>query len=123
MAAAVLFLLLVASGVIFFVVYRRQNRRIEELDEARERVEQEETRVFDFLHGMGITLSETTRPADLHARIVEGALEVLRGTAGALYLSKEPTGTLRPAYISKECPPFFEISEKTRAGAGVDTRR
>jgi sigma-B regulation protein RsbU (phosphoserine phosphatase) len=118
MAAAVLFLLLVASGVIFFVVYRRQNRRIEELDEARERVEQEETRVFDFLHGMGITLSETTRPADLHARIVEGALEVLRGTAGALYLSKEPTGTLRPAYISKECPPFFEISEKTRAEGG-----
>src|SRR4051794_6799085 len=118
MAAAVLLLLLVGSGVIFFIVYRRQNRRIDELDEARERVEQEETRVFNFLHGMGITLSETTRPADLHARIVEGALEVLRGRAGALYLSKEANGTLRPAYVSKECPPFFEISEKARAEGG-----
>src|SRR4051794_25547514 len=118
MAAGVLFLLLVASGVIFFIVYRRLQQRIEQLDAARERVEQEETRVFDFLHGMGITLSETTRPADLHARIVEGALEVLRGSAGALYLSPEATGTLRPAFISKQCPPFFEIPDKARAEGG-----
>ncbi|HEV7401277.1 MAG TPA: GAF domain-containing SpoIIE family protein phosphatase [Chthoniobacteraceae bacterium] len=118
MAVAILSVLLVASSVTFFIVYRRLQRRIEELDEARVRIEQEETRVFDFLHGMGITLSETTRPADLHARIVNGALEVLRGPAGALYLSPEASGTLRPAFISKECPPFFEIPDKTRAEGG-----
>src|SRR4051812_48977129 len=108
MAAAILLILCGASTLIFFLVYRRQQRQIEGLEEARLRIEQEETRVFDFLHGMGITLSETTRPADLHARIVNGALEVLRGTVGALYLSPETSGTLRPAFISKDCPPFFE---------------
>src|SRR3954454_23263449 len=107
MGTAALLFLLGASLGIWWVTYRRQQRRIEELDAARVQVEQEETRVFDFLHGMGVTLSETMRPADLHARIVDGALKVLRGQSGALYLSPEPNGSLRPAFISKECPPFF----------------
>jgi len=97
----------------FFRRLPRLQRRIEELDEARERVEQEETRVFDFLHGMGTTLSETTRPSDLHARIVNGALEVLRGSAGALYLSSEASGTLRPAFV----PRIVRLLRDSRKGA------
>lgn len=104
--------------VAFAIVYLRQMRRIEELDAARERIKQEETRVFDFLHGIGVTLTETTRTADLHAQIVEGAMRVLSAQCGSLYLASDGSGVLRPAFISKNCPPFFEIPESARADGG-----
>ena len=35
-----------------------------------------------------------------------------------LYLSPEPNSSLRPAFVSKECPPFFEVPGKARAEGG-----
>ncbi len=96
-----------------------QQRRIRSLDEAREKVEQEETRVFDFLHRLGESLSETTRPADLHARIVEGAQRVLKAQAGALYLETEGGSSLRAAFLSRDCPPLVEIPEQARQEGGA----
>src|SRR4051794_269323 len=118
MWVAVLLVLLAATVVTFGLVYGRQVRRIVRLDAARKKVEQEETRVFDFLHRLGVSLSETTRPGDLHARIVEGALRVLNAQTGALYLANDPSGTLRPAYMAKDCPAFFEVQEKARQESG-----
>ncbi len=121
MVEAVLSALLVAVTVTSGVVYRRQQRRIEQLDKARERIQLEETRVFDFLHGLGTALSDSSRPSDLHVLIVEGALRILNAHGGALYLANSATEELRPAFVSRGCPPFFEVPPEIAAQAGKGT--
>jgi phosphoserine phosphatase RsbU/P len=123
MWAGIFFAFLVAVAVAFRLVYRRLQRRIELLDRARERVELEETRVFDFLHGLGAALSDSSRPSDLHVLIVEGALRILNAHGGALYLWDARHNELRPAFVTRGCPPFFEppANIKAQAGKGAGT--
>ncbi len=108
---------LLALAAVFAYVYRRQRGTIEALHKVRERLLLEETRVFDFLHGLGTALSDTSRPSDLHALIVEGALRILNGYGGALYLAGEDGGELRPAFVSRSCPPFLDLPAEVRAQA------
>jgi sigma-B regulation protein RsbU (phosphoserine phosphatase) len=102
----------------FFFVYRRQQRAIQELRRARDKIEIEEARVFDFLHGLGTALSDTSRPADLHVLIVEGALRILEASGGALYLVERKGDHLRPAFVSRNCPPFFPVPESVQQQQG-----
>jgi len=118
MWADIFFALFVAVSAAFGAVYRRQQKRMELLDKARERIQLEETRVFDFLHGLGTALSDTSRPSDLHVLIVEGALRILNAHGGALYLASPNSDELRPAFVSRGCPPFFEIPTNVAAQAG-----
>ena len=106
-----------ALGVSFLVVYRRQRRQIEALEASRAKIQLEETRVFDFLHGLGTALSEDARSDELHRLIVEGAMRILDGQGGALYLANEKSGQLRPAHISRSCPALFEVPVKSAASA------
>ncbi len=115
--ALLLALLAVVTGV-FLYVYRRQQATIAELNRAREKIAREEKRVFDFLHGLGTALSETSRPADLHGLIVEGALRVLEATGGALYIADRKSDQLRPTFVSRSCPPFFEVPESQQQQPG-----
>src|ERR1700722_20003859 len=117
-AALLFFVLLVATSIAFFVVVRRQQTLIRCAVKARERIELEETRVFDFLHGLGTALSDTARPTDLHVLIVEGALRILNSQGGALYLSDAAKRQLQPMFVSRNFPPFFEIPENIRKEAG-----
>ena len=98
-----------ALGVAFLIVYRRLRTQIEILEAARAKIQLEEARVFDFLHGLGEALSEDARTDDLHRMIVEGAMRILDAQGGALYLANEKSGQLRPAFISKNCPALFEV--------------
>jgi sigma-B regulation protein RsbU (phosphoserine phosphatase) len=107
--------LLVALAVFSAVFYRRLNRQIAQLEKARAKIQLEETRVFDFLHGLGTALSEEARPDDLHRLIVEGAMRILDAQGGALYLGDRKTGQLRPAFISKHCHALFEVPAQTAA--------
>src|SRR5436190_23381521 len=107
--------LLVALAVFSAVFYRRLNRQITLLEKARAKIQLEETRVFDFLHGLGTALSEEARPDDLHRLIVEGAMRILDAQGGALYLGDRKTGQLRPAFISKHCHALFEVPAQTAA--------
>lgn len=111
---AILFTLLLATLVVFALVYQRQRQLIESLHKAREKLQLEETRVFDFLHGLGEALSDSSRPSDLHVQIVEGALRILNAHGGALYLADAGSGHLRPAFVSRSCPAFFPIPENLR---------
>lgn len=114
-----LFLALFAfTAGAFFFVYQRQARTIESLRLARDKIELEEARVFDFLHGLGAALSESSRPTDLHVLIVEGALRILEASGGALYLADRNAEQLRPAFVSRNCPPLFPVSEQVRQQAG-----
>ena len=107
--------LFVALCGLFWVVYRRLRAQISALESARAKIQLEETRVFDFLHGLGTALSDEARPDDLHRLIVEGAMRILDAHGGALYLTEEKSGQLRPAFISKECPALFEVPAKSAA--------
>ncbi len=107
--------LVVALCGLFGVVYRRLRAQISALESARAKIQLEETRVFDFLHGLGTALSEDARPDDLHRLIVEGAMRILDAHGGALYLADEKSGQLRPAFISKECPALFDVPAKSAA--------
>src|SRR5215218_2577980 len=102
-------LLALVTGV-FLYVYRRQREMIVALRRAREKIQLEETRVFDFLHGLGAALTAASKPSDLHVLIVEGALRILDAHGGALYLAGSSGDTLRPAFATRNCPPFFDVS-------------
>src|SRR5678815_925694 len=91
--------LLVILAVAFTFIYRRQRAQITLLETARARIQLEETRVFDFLHGLGTALSEEAQAFDLHRLIVEGAQRILNAHGGALYLADRKTGQLRPCLL------------------------
>jgi sigma-B regulation protein RsbU (phosphoserine phosphatase) len=101
--------LFVITTTVFGIVYFRQRKRIDVADRAREKIEIEETRVFDFLHGLGAALSEATRAADMHRLIVDGAVRILDADSGALYLADRKGEQLRPAFVSKNCPMFVGL--------------
>ena len=102
----------------FVYIYRRQREMIVALRRARAKILLEETRVFDFLHGLGAALSDTSRPSDLHVLIVEGALRILGAHGGALYLVDRASETLRPAFSTRNCPPFFDVPQAVRTEPG-----
>ena len=118
MWSAVFFALFVVTAGTFVYVYRRQREMIEALRRAREKIQLEETRVFDFLHGLGTALTESSKPSDLHALIVEGALRILDAHGGALYLAERTGEQLRLGFATRNCPPFFDVPESVTQQPG-----
>src|SRR6202163_2495744 len=78
--------LLAATVIVLVGSNLKQRRSIEELRRAREELQVEEDRVFDFLHGLGEAFSEDLRSSDLHRLIVEGATRITDAHGGSLYL-------------------------------------
>src|ERR1700738_5340134 len=106
------YLLIVLMAISVFGllgVLQKQRRSIEELRRAREEIQLEENRVFDFLHGLGEAFSDDLRPSELHRLIVEGAMRILDAHGGSLYLVDRTGKMLVPSYISKGCPPLVEV--------------
>jgi sigma-B regulation protein RsbU (phosphoserine phosphatase) len=101
--------LLIFSWAGFYLYFKRQGYLIQALRKAREKIEVEETRVFDFLHGLGEAFSEDVRIGDLHRLIVESAAKILDAHGGALYLLDRRRDVLAPAFLSKSCPPLIEV--------------
>ncbi len=98
-------LLLVAAGVVCFcqwLIIRRLARE-------REEIRVEESRVFDFLHGLGEAFSSDVQQADLHRLIVEGSMRILDAHSGALYLVDRHSTRLIPAFLSPGSLPFIAV--------------
>lgn len=106
---AALLAIIALMAVTFIYIYQRQREMIEAQRRAREKIQLEETRVFDFLHGLGAALTAASKPSDLHVLIVEGALRILDGHGGALYLADRGGDMLRPAFATRNSPPFFDV--------------
>ncbi len=121
MWAAFFFALWAGVSTLFAIVYLRQRKKMESLEKARERIQTEETRVLDFLHGLGAALSDNSRPSDLYVLIVEGALRILNAHGGALYLAEEARNELRPVFVSRGCPPFFDVPPPVLQQSGKGT--
>lgn len=105
----VFFSLFLGALVALAVVLAAFTRKLAEVEKERADLEVEETRVFDFLHGLGEAFSEGVRPADLHRLIVEGAVRILEAHGGALYLVDKTNQSLVPAFISAGCPPLVPL--------------
>ena len=117
--------LLTATVIVLIAVVLRQVRIIEELKRAREELQVEENRVFDFLHGLGEAFSDDLRSSDLHRLIVEGATRITDAHGGALYLVDRTGKFLVPSFISKDCPAsgrssaaYLPAKSEFAAGAG-----
>ncbi len=104
-------LLWLATLGVAYALHRRGMRLIGVLRQQREAMKVEETRVFDFLHGLGSAFSGANiRASDLHRLIVEGAARILDAHGGALYLvDRTAKDTLVPTFISKGCPPLVAV--------------
>src|SRR4051794_37138012 len=107
-----LILIVAAMALIFWRVVRRMRGKMEELDRARERILQEETRVFDFLHGLGEALSAETGAEDLHRLIVDGAMRIVDAHGGALYLPQLKGDGLRRGYGTGQDSVIFDVPEE-----------
>jgi phosphoserine phosphatase RsbU/P len=105
----VFFLLFLGTLIALGVVLAAFTRKIAEVERQRAELEIEETRVFDFLHGLGEAFSEGVRSSDLHRLIVEGAVRILEAHGGALYLLDKSETVLVPAFVSPGCPPMVPL--------------
>ena len=100
-------LAIVVAALALYLVWaqlrtRRLKTRLEEL-------QTEETRVFDFLHGIGAAFSAGVRSSELHRLIVESAMRILDAQSGALYIADKAGTSLTPSHLSEGCPAFFEM--------------
>lgn len=112
-----LFGLLVISWALGGYYIRRKLERIEALEKTCEKIQLEETRMFDFLHELGSAFSDNLQDEELHRILVEAAIRVLGAHGGALYVPNKQTPALRPAFISKGCPPLVEVPPHVLAQA------
>ncbi|CAN5554288.1 hypothetical protein BH20VER3_BH20VER3_23640 [soil metagenome] len=104
-----LFGLLLAAIVGWLLTYLQQRRRVRQLERSNEAIQIEENLVFDFLHGLGEAFRDVIRPHDLHRLIVESSVRILDADGGALYLVDRTGARLKPAFLSKGCPPLVEV--------------
>ncbi|MEO8438918.1 MAG: GAF domain-containing SpoIIE family protein phosphatase [Spartobacteria bacterium] len=104
--------LLAASVLGWLLTFQLQRRRIRRLERANEEIQVEENLVFDFLHGLGEAFRDVIRPHDLHRLIVESSVRILDAHGGALYLADRTGTRLKPAFLSKGCPPLIEVPQR-----------
>ena len=96
-------------ALIFWRSVRRMQGKMAEMAQERERIQQEEARVFAFLHGLGEALSADTRAEDLHRLIVDGALRIVDGHGGALYSPQLKGDGLRRSFGTAEDSVIFDV--------------
>src|SRR5678815_4609937 len=89
----------------------RQTRKVHALERSKEEIQVEESLVFDFLHGLGEAFRDVIRPHDLHRLIVESSVRILDAHGGALYMVDRTGTRLKPAFLSKGCPPLVEVPD------------
>lgn len=104
--------LLVLAGV-FVGIFRRQRARIASVEKQMARIEAEERRVFDFLHGIGEALSADMRAEDLHRMIVENAVRITEAHGAAVYVLDKKGTTLRRGYGTPEWSIIFALPPET----------
>ncbi len=111
--------LLVLTAASLFWAFQRQRRALRQTQKRLDDLKTEESRVFEFLHGLGSAFSDALRPTELHRVIVEGAAQILDAHGGALYLVDRGGGMLIPTFISKGCPPLVSVPPHILAQAAI----
>ena len=104
MVYLVIFLLGVCA--LLGAIVWKQRKVVAGLKDKRKEIVVEEHRMFSFLHGLGESLQTCRTQAEFYRFILSGAVGVVEGNHGALYLISEDDSALVPKAISSHCPPL-----------------
>jgi len=99
-----------------------QRKRAKRLKQVLKDLSGEEERMFHFLHDLGIAIGEEPTDGALSRTIVEGIVEVVGATGGAIYYLSGDSKFLVPAYMSEQCPPLVQVPESVLSEAKQDER-
>jgi sigma-B regulation protein RsbU (phosphoserine phosphatase) len=111
-----------AVGIGLAVALRAQKRETHALRRRFEDMEGAESRMFAFLHDLGLAIENEPSPALLSRIIVDGIDKVVTARGGAIYFLSPEGDFLNPSYISEECPPLIGIPMEIRKRAERDPR-
>jgi len=98
----------ILSLILLYLIFRLR-KQLTSTASHLQHIEEEEHRLFDFLHILGGAIEEDASPARLHRVISDGLEEVTEADGAALYLLSDDGQHLIPAHISKDCPPLKGI--------------
>ena len=112
----------VLVAVILLLALRNQRRRVRSIRRRFHQFEDEEQRMFTFLHDLGLAFENEPSPSVLSRIIVDGIDKVVAARGGAIYFINTDNGFLSPSYISEECPPLIGIPVEIRKKAERDPR-
>lgn len=104
-----------ASWLGFGAYWVRQRAVERRLAASSRRARLEESRVFEFLHGLGEAFSGEVRSDELYRLLVAGAMRALDSQGGALYLVNRESQALVARFVSPGCPPVIEVPEHVLA--------
>jgi phosphoserine phosphatase RsbU/P len=113
---------LVLIIVILWLVGRNQHRKSTRLKAKFRDLEDEEQRMFKFLHDLGLAIENEPSPSLLSRIIVDGIEKVVAAHGGAIYFVGADSQFLNPSYISEKCPPLIGIPVEIRKKAERDPR-
>lgn len=99
-------LFLLIAVVLLGVIIWKQNQAITSLKEKRKEIVVEEHRMFSFLHGLGESLQSSRTQSEFYQFILNGAIRVVEGTHGVLYLVDKKDQALVPQALTPACPPL-----------------
>lgn len=108
--------------IVLLLVLRNQRRRSRRVRRRFRDLEDEEQRMFSFLHELGLAIENEPSSAVLSRIIVDGIDKVVKARGGAIYFLGEGGGYFLPSYISDECPPLVGIPVEVRKKANRDPR-
>ncbi len=91
-----------------------EHRRVCKVVEEKEKIEVEERRMFDFLHGLGEELLEDSSPSRMHRYIVNGVTEVVNASAGILYLVDWQCAKIVPVSQTAKTAPILPLPPDLR---------
>ncbi len=113
-------LLTLLSGALaaFYFTARTLCRRIHLLENHLQDVQQEERRVFEYLHGLGEAFSVEIDQRALNRFIVEASMRILKAQGGAIYLADKGRDRLVAAFLSESCPPLAPVPRHILEQAG-----
>lgn len=107
------FLGFASAAAVAWVLRRHGMRLIRGLEQEKEELLTEESRMFSFLHEIGENLAHDRGLRRLHEDIVNGVARVVGADSTALYVLDARTGSaLVPAALTKDCPALIELPER-----------
>ena len=114
----VLSFIALALILLLFAAWRKSATALRETKEQVETIEEEEYRMFEFLHTLGIAIEEDHSANKLHREIIDGIVTVVNARGGAIYLLDKSGNYLQPTHLTDHCPLLVglpvEVLEKAK---------
>ncbi|MBB5350523.1 sigma-B regulation protein RsbU (phosphoserine phosphatase) [Haloferula luteola] len=116
------FIALGITLVICLLLIGRLRRRLKRKRDQLRAFEDEEARMFDYLHDLGEAIGRESGQLGLYRVIVEGVTRVVNSRGGAVYLLDDTGEFLQPKHISENCPPLVGVPPEVIKRAEKDPR-